>query len=87
MQPHSQYQMTDPGSQGFMGGFSQGLGSAIPGAIAGFATGGPFGAATGAASGFAGGFGKTGPYGSGGQGINGMSSAVRNANSSPYNQL
>jgi hypothetical protein len=85
--PHSQYQMTNPGSEGFLSGVSSGIGSAIPGAISGFLTGGPPGAFAGAGLGFMGGFGKSSPYGTGGQGINGMSSAVRNANSAPYNPL
>lgn len=82
--PHSQYQQTDPGSQGFLGSFGSGLGGAIPGAAMGFLTGGPAGAAVGAAGGFAQGFGQSSPYGSGQGGLNGISQSVQNAGRRPY---
>ena len=82
--PHTQYQQTNPGSQGAGGGIMQGLGAAIPGAISGFMTGGPAGAAVGAGLGFLGGgnkggsgqFGTSSPYGS-------MSSSITGA-TNPY---
>lgn len=63
LQPHTQYQQTNPGSQGFLPAFASGVGSAIPGAVSGFMAGGPAGAGVGAVGGFTQGFGKSSPYG------------------------
>lgn len=79
LQPHAQYQMTDPGSEGFFSNFASGLGQAIPGAAMGFLTGGPPGAVTGGGLGFLKGFSNSSPYGTGTGGIQGMSGAVRGA--------
>ena len=62
--PHTSYQQTNPGSEGFLSNVASGLGSAIPGAISGFMMGGPAGAAVGGGAGFlSGAFGKSSPYG------------------------
>jgi hypothetical protein len=79
LQPHAQYQQTNPGSQGFLSSFSSGLGQAIPGAAMGFLQGGPAGAATGGGLGFLKGFSNSSPYGSGTSGLQGISGAVRGA--------
>jgi hypothetical protein len=63
LNPHTQYQMTNPGSEGFLSSFASGLGGAIPGAAMGFLTGGPPGAVAGAATGASQGFGQSSPYG------------------------
>jgi hypothetical protein len=71
--PHSQYQMTNPGSEGFLSNVASGIGGAIPG----FLMGGPAGAAAGFAGGLFGGggggggsgaFGQSSPYGKQGGG-------------------
>jgi len=80
LQQHSQYQQTNPGSQGFLSNVASGIGAAIPGAIAGGIPGA-------LASGFSNIFGKSSPYGSGAPGLQGMSSAIQGANNQPYNPL
>ena len=69
LQPHTQYQQTNPGSEGFLSNVAQGVGGAIPGLVAG--------GLPGAATGFLNSFGKTSPYGGGTQGLQGMSNAVQ----------
>lgn len=74
LQPHTQYQQTDPGSQGILGGLASGIGGALPGmlssGISNFLGGGNKGGA--------GQFGTTSPYGSGQGGIAGTSQAIQN---------
>lgn len=74
LNPHTSYQMTDPGSQGLFGSIGQGLGAAIPGFLSGGGFGGMFGQ----------GFGQSSPYGSGQGGLNGISQSVQNAGGRPY---
>lgn len=76
--PHTQYQQTNPGSQGFLSNVATGIGSAIPGLLAG----GPAGAGMGFLNGFLGGggqgqFGSTSPYGN--QQLGNISQNVQNA--------
>ncbi len=63
LQPHAQYQQTNPGSQGFLSNIANGIGQAIPGAISGGLPGAGMGFAKGALGGGGGQFGGSGPYG------------------------
>lgn len=81
LNPHTQYQMTDQGSQGFLSSFGQGLGAAIPGFLAGGPGGGL--AALGSSL-FGNNFGQSSPYGKGQGGLNGVSQAVQNSAGRPY---
>lgn len=82
--PHTFYQQTQPGGESFFGGLAQQL----PAVAAGFLTGGPAGGGL-AALGSLGSslFGKTSPYGSGTQGLQGISGAVQSGLSKPFNPI
>lgn len=78
--PHTTLQQTSQGSEGVLNG----LVGALPSIAAGFFTGGPPGAGVAALTNL---FGKTSPYGSGTQGLQGISGAVQSGLSKPFNPI